>query len=151
MPFGGKVNFNKQRLARITDVRNLVLYLFMLVVLAITWSGVKAVQNNYELQKKIDTLRQQNEILKLENENAAVQNKYLETEEYLELSARQNLGLAAPGETVLLIPEATALKYVDRKLIEQEKEQVQAEKSAGVAKNIDDWRNFLLGRKTFEN
>lgn len=151
MQFGGKVNFNKQRLAWITDVRNIALYVFALVVLAITWSGVKAVQNNYELQKKIAALRQQNEVLKLENDNAALENKYLETEEYLELSARQNLGMAAPGETVLLIPKETAMKYVDRKLVKGQTEPEEAVKKSGISKNVDDWRNFLLGRKIFEN
>ena len=45
-------NFLKSnRRRQLTDPRNVGLYIFTLVVLAITWSGVKTVQNNYQLQK----------------------------------------------------------------------------------------------------
>lgn len=154
MTFGGKLNLNQELIKRITDVRNIVLYIFTLVVLAITWSGVKAVQSNYELQKKISALKQQNEVLKLENENAALENRYLETDQYLELTARQNLGLAAPGEKVLLVPIETAMKNIDPSL----KNEIEQSAKAGIednrskyAKNLEDWRDFLLGRKLFDD
>src|ERR1043166_581161 len=97
-----KINWNKARIKQLTDSRNLVFYAFSILTLAITWSGVKTVQNNYELQKKIATIKQQNSVLQLQNENTDLQNKYYQTNEYLDLAARENLGLAAPGETVLL-------------------------------------------------
>lgn len=154
MSFGGKLNLNKDRIARITDVRNLVLYIFTIIVLAITWSGVRAVQNNYELQKKVSTLKQQNAVLQLENENAELENKYLETEQYLELAARQNLGLAAPGEKILLVPKAVALGHVDKSLKDEQatKEEGELKDNRSLyIKNLEDWRDFLLGRKIFED
>ncbi len=105
-----------KKVQQLVDVRNIGLYIFSIIVLAISWSGVKTVQSNYELQKKISELNQQNEVLKLQNENADLQNKYLNTNEYLDISARQNLGLAAPGEKVLIVPKNVALKYVDQTL-----------------------------------
>lgn len=152
MSFGGNLNLNKERVKRLTDVRNIVLYIFTVIVLAITWSGVKAVQDNYELQKKIATIKQQNEVIELENENISLENKYLETDQYLELAARQNLGLAAPGEKVLLVPKDTAMKYIDSTLKEKVAKATNAQiedNRPGYIKNMEDWRDFLLGRKLF--
>jgi cell division protein FtsB len=89
---------------QLADVRNIGLYIFGIVIVAIAWSGAKTVQSNYELQKKIATLQQQNEVLHLENQNIYLQNKYFETDQYLELSARQNLGLAAPRSLARFSP-----------------------------------------------
>src|SRR6266404_9794075 len=106
--------FIKSKQAKqLADVRNIVLYIFGIVVLAIAWSGAKTVQSNYELQKKIATLQQENTVLWLQNNNTYLQNQYYNTDQYLELSARQNLGLAAPGEHVILIPAQVAMRYID--------------------------------------
>jgi cell division protein FtsB len=143
---------NKQRLKQLTDIRNVVLYIFALIVLAITWSGVKAVQNNYELQKKVANLKQQNDVLRLQNETTYLGNKYLQSNEYLELAARQNFGLAAPGEKVLLIPENVAMKYVDKSLVSGSPNKSETpDNRPSYIKNLEDWRDFLLGRKLFEN
>ena len=87
----------------------------------------------------------------LQNADTSLQNQYLRTDQYLELAARQNFGLAAPGETVLLVPKSVAMKYVDPSLAAPP---VSAGNSTvngptGVAKNLEDWRDFLLGRKLF--
>jgi cell division protein FtsL len=145
--------WNHQRTKQLTDIRNIGLYIFAIIVLAITWSGVKTVQSNYELQKKISTLQQQNDVLKLQNGNIALQNQYLGTDQYLELAARQTLGLAAPGEQVLIIPKTTAMKYVNPSLSQQSSPSSTstADKRSKYTKNLEDWRDFLLGRKLFQD
>jgi cell division protein FtsB len=144
-----RINWNKARIQQLTDIRNLVFYAFSILTLAITWSGIKTVQSNYELQKKIAAIQQQNAVLQLQNQNTDLQNKYLNTNEYLDLAARQNLGLAAPGETVLLIPSTVAMKYIDSSLVHQKSplEQAAPDKRSKYAKNLEAWRDFLLGRK----
>jgi cell division protein FtsB len=144
--------WNSKRAKQLVDVRNIGLYIFGIVVLAITWSGVKTVQANYELQKKISGLNQQNSVLKLENENTDLQNKYLQTDEYLDLSARQNLGLAAPGEKVLIVPKSVAMKYVSSSSSNNGAgATASADNRSRYVKNIEAWRDFLLGRKTSGN
>jgi cell division protein FtsB len=145
--------WNSKRAKQIFDVRNIGLYIFSLIVLAIAWSGVRTVQTNYELQKKISGLHQQNGILKLENENTDLQNKYLGTDEYLDLAARQNLGLAAPGEKALIVPKDAAMKYADQSLIKTSSasQDSSADKRSQLSKNLEAWRDFLLGRKLFED
>jgi cell division protein FtsB len=144
-----KINWNKARLQKLTDVRNLVFYAFTVLTLAITWSGIKTVQDNYELQKKISAIKQQDSILQLQNENTELQNKYFQTNEYLDLAARQNLGLSAPGETVMLVPLNVAMKYVDPSLAPKKIQAAQTtdDKRSKYARNIQAWRDFLLGRK----
>jgi cell division protein FtsB len=140
--------WNNQYFKQLIDVRNIILYIFALIVLAITWSGVKTVQKNYVLQKKAAEIKQQNTVIDLQNQNTDLQNKYLQTDEYLELAARQNLGLAAPGEKVLIVPKNVAMKYVDYSL---EKSNSSAavkleDNRSRFAKNLEAWRDFLLGR-----
>lgn len=141
----------KNFLKSFRDIRNVVLYIFAVIVLAITWSGIKTVQVNYELQKKISLLKQQNDVLQLENQNASLQNLYYQTDEYQALAARQNLGLAGPGEKVMLVPKNVALKYIDQSLL------VEVSTHASVVdgrskyiRNLETWRDFLLGRKIFQ-
>jgi len=138
---------------QLIDVRNIGLYIFAIIVLAISWSGVKTVQNNYQLQKKISMLQQQNGVLQLQNKNIDLQNQYLQTDEYLDLTARQNLGLAAPGEQEILVPKDVAMKYVDSSLVPKN---VTANTAAPdhrsrYTKNLEAWRDFLLGRKQPSN
>ncbi|OVE79485.1 hypothetical protein BVY00_00250 [bacterium G20] len=136
---------NKRK--QLTDVRSIGLYIFAVVVLAITWSSVKTLQTNYELQKQISTLHQQNDVLKLQNENVDLQNKYFQTDQYLELAARQYFGLAAPGEKILLVPKDVALKYVDPTLSPQTILKASQDNRSKYAKNFQAWLDFLLGRR----
>ena len=138
---------NSKSAKQLLDIRNIGLYIFGIVVLAIAWSGAKTVQSNYDLQKKISTLQQQNAVLSLENQNTALQNQYYRTPQYLELSARQNLGLAAPGESVLLVPQSTALKYIDPSIGHTSNQASSIDTRKGYVKNLEAWRDFLLGRK----
>ncbi len=98
-------------LQRLNDVRFVGQLLFVVVVLLISWSGIKTIQTNYGLQKQITALNQQNSVQQLQNDNLALQNQYLNSNQYLELSARQNFGLGAPGETELIVPASVALAH----------------------------------------
>ncbi len=128
------------------DVRALGIVMFLVIALLISWSGIKVIETNYGLQKEIAQAQQENEVRKLENRNLALENQYFETDEYLELEARKNFGLAAPGETVLVVPKQVALKNIIS---------TEGTTTSGVKKevpkpvwqqNIDDWASFLLNR-----
>ncbi len=77
----------------------------------ISWSGVKSIQTNYQLQKQIADLNEQNNVQQLQNGNLKLQNQYYNSKQYLELSARENFGLAAPGEKELLVPTQVAWEH----------------------------------------
>ena len=97
-------------------------------------------------------LKQQNEVLKLQNQNIELQSRYLQTDQYLELSTRQDFGLAAPGEKVLLVPKTAAMKFIDQSLAPSGSnvDSHARDQRPTYLKNLEDWRDFLLGRKLFE-
>lgn len=101
----------KEYVHSLRDVRNVGLLVFVIIVLLVSWSGIKTIQKNYTLQKQISQLQQENEVDTLQNTNLALRNEYYSTDQYLELAARQNFGLGAPGETELLVPKDVALAH----------------------------------------
>jgi cell division protein FtsB len=134
------------------DVRAVGLLLFLLVVLMISWSGVKAIDTNYRLQKQISRLEQQVAVQKLQNTNTKLQNQYLETNQYLEIAARQNFGLAAPGETVLNVPQSAALaQTVDLPDTEQAELKRTQAKQPAYQRHFQAWINFLLHRSAVQD
>ena len=128
----------------LSDARNLGLIAFGIVALLVTWSGVKVVQTNYELDKKIAVARQKNDIARLENDNLKLKNKYYESSQYLELAARRQFGKAAPGEKLYIIPEQVALAKTKDRPVEQGQAEPIARTQTKWQKNYQAWKNFLL-------
>lgn len=127
------------------DVRVIGIVMFLVVALMITWSGVHVIDKNYTLQQQIAELQQKNEIEQLKNETAALQNKYYESNEYVELEARKTLGLAAPGETVWVVPKEVALKHT---VPPRTTEAPQVKQSAEKQSNFSAWMDFLFHRQS---
>jgi len=129
------------------DVRALGIAMFLVIALLISWSGVKVIETNYSLQKEIARMEQETEVRRLENRNLELENQYFETDEYLELEARKNFGLAAPGETVLVVPKSVALKNV----VPEERLNIPGKtaekKKPKWQQNMDAWMDFLLHKK----
>jgi cell division protein FtsB len=131
------------------DTRAVGLAAFGIVAILVTWSGFKAVQTNYDLQKQISNLQQQNTVSQLENNNLALQNKYYETDQYLELQARSQFGLGDAGETELLVPQNVALSHtVNLPQTTQTATSSQTIQRPAYQRNFQDWVDFFLDRKT---
>lgn len=134
------------------DVRAAGLLLFLVVVLLISWSGIKVIDTNYRLQKQISQLEQQVQVAKLGNTNIKLQNDYYQTDQYLEIAARQNFGLAKAGETVLNVPQNVALAHtVDVPDADQAEVKKTEAKQPTYQRNFQAWMNFLLHRQTPQN
>ncbi len=130
------------------DVRVIGLLSFALMILLISWSGVKAIDTNYRLQKQISQLEQQNAVSQLSNNNLKLQNQYFNTDQYLELAARQNFGLARPGETLLTVPTSVALAHVtDVKNPEDVQTTQTKAKQPAYQRHFQSWMNFFLHRQ----
>lgn len=133
-----------EKLRLFSDTRVLGLMAFGVVALLVTWSGIKVVQTNYELEKKISVARQQNAIAQLEADNLRLKNKYYESNQYLELTTRRQFGKAAPGEKLYTVPESVALsKTVESKAVQESAAQ-QAVSKPKYQQNFDDWMKFLF-------
>ncbi len=117
-------------------------------MLLISWSGVKVIDTNYNLQKQITQYQQQNDLQKLSNTNMKLENQYYQTNQYLDISARQNFGLAAPGETVLNVSTSVALAHtVELEDTEQALATKTKAKRPAYQRNFQSWINFLLHRQ----
>jgi cell division protein FtsL len=129
----------------IQDIRVMGMLLFVVVVLLVSWSSIKTIDTNYQLQKQISELNQQNNVQHLSNANLELQNDYYKTDQYLELSARQNFGLARPGEAELIVPKSVALAH------SVAPEKISGSKAASVQpgwqKNLQAWVAFYLHRQ----
>lgn len=134
--------------AQLRDVRAVGLLFFLVIVLLISWSSVRVIETNYGLQKQIAQMEQAVAVRQLENDNLRLQNQYYDSVEYLELSARKNLGLAAPGEAVINVPKNVALSYT----IDRGNDSAYSAESADRKKpfwqqNFQDWMDFLMHRQ----
>ncbi|HJQ08310.1 MAG TPA: septum formation initiator family protein [Candidatus Saccharimonadales bacterium] len=139
----------KAYVAQLQDLRVIGQLLFLAVAMLVTWSGIKTIETNYGLQKQIAALEQQNEVKKLATENQKLQNDYYKTPQYLELAARQEFGLAAPGETVLIVPREVALAHTVELPKPQEPAKAEGKNAELPAyqRNFEAWMDFFLHRK----
>lgn len=131
---------------RLGDIRFAGQIVFVVLVLLISWSGIKTIQTNYSLQKKISAIRQQNNIQSLQNNNLALQNEYLNSNQYLELTARQNFGLAAPGEKELIVPANVALAYTSDAAMPP-KVVSASDQQPAYQRHFQSWVDFFLHRQ----
>lgn len=130
----------------LSDTRVLGLLAFGVIALLVTWSGVKVVQTNYELDKKISIAKQRNAISKLENDNLRLKNTYYETNQFLELASRRQFGKALPGEKLFIVPKEVALaKTVDMPATQIEASgEVDPKSLPKYQQNLNAWSKFLF-------
>lgn len=134
-----------KKIERFADIRVVGLIAFGVVVMLIAWSSLRVLQMNYELQKQETSLSQQNQIKKLENENLRLKNVYFESDEYLELSARDQFNKAAPGEKLYIIPESVAMaQTVDLPKTDAQIAEEKQQNKPQHQQNIQAWRNFFF-------
>ncbi|CAN5682049.1 hypothetical protein BH23PAT2_BH23PAT2_06950 [soil metagenome] len=134
----------KSILFQLRDVRVIGLIGFGVIAVLVTWSGIRVLQSNFELQERIVSLEQEVVIQELENTNLALRNEYYNTDQFLELQARRQFGLAAPGETVLMVPKSVALaNSVPVTELEQEASIIEDPKPA-YQLNLEAWMRFFF-------
>ncbi|HUD05749.1 MAG TPA: septum formation initiator family protein [Candidatus Saccharimonadales bacterium] len=133
------------------DMRTIGMLVFVVIVVLITWSGVKTVQTNYNLQKQVATLQEQNQVQKLENDNLQLENDYYNTNQYLDLSARQEFGLGAPGEKELLVPQSVALANLAAIPASQTTSTKPNIHQSVYERNFEAWMDFFLRRSTISD
>ena len=130
------------------DVRFLGFMIFGVMVLLASWSGVTVIETNYELQKQIAQLDQQNQVHQLTNTNLKLQNEYYNTDTFLELTARKQLGKGAPGEKLILVPKSVALAYAKELPVDNKPttSATQSKDPPMYQQNFSAWMDFLFHR-----
>lgn len=128
----------------LNDTRVLGLLVFGVIALLVSWSGVKSIQTNYELQKQISGLTQENDVRKLANSNLKLRNEYYKTDQFLELAARRQFGKAAPGEKVYIVPKTVALANTIDIPEDNAKPVTSVDNRPTYQKNLESWFNFYF-------
>lgn len=118
-----------------------------IIVLLVSWSGVKVIQTNYGLQKQVATLKSQNQVANLENQNQQLMNNYYNSTEFQQIVARQELGLGNSGETELIVPKSVAYSHLNPQIILTGQSTTSKSKAAPwYQRNWRAWRDFFLDK-----
>lgn len=121
-------------------VNNLVILIAFVIALSWVWGSLGVMQRNYDLQKQLDYKKRELILAQLETFNLQLQGRYYQTREYQELAVREDLGLALPGERVLVLPPNS------QAAIDSEKVTVDlATTTPPKVGNFGQWMNFLFG------
>jgi len=117
---------------------NLVVVVGLLVAASWAWGSVQAMERNYALQKEVDYKQRELKRAELEAQKLRYEQNYYKSDEYKELAAREKLGLANPGEKVLILPPNSEAASAG--------EQKAAVVPRAVPEsNFQAWVNFLFG------
>ncbi len=116
----------------ILTLSNIIMGSVIVVSIVWVWGSISAMEKNYAIQKKLELKQRQALIEEINYQTLQYEQKYLKSSEYQELAVREKLGLALPGEHVLVLP-----KYPE----EKKKQQTETSKQS----NFTQWMNFIFG------
>lgn len=124
-------------------MNNLVVLVAFLIAASWAWGSIGVVQKNYTLQKVVDDKHREAKLVELQTDNLAFEQKYYKSAEYQELAARERMGLALPGEKVLVLPPNSATaKAADNK---PSPDSTVGTDAVSKPSNFQQWVNFLFG------
>lgn len=95
-------------------------YILVFISILLIISLVRNIKKVKEAQSRIDKVRERVEKLKKENEELSKQAEAIQAEEFIEKQLRDKLGLAKPGEIVLVLPDAETLRKLSPQIPEEE-------------------------------
>ena len=120
-------------------LNNLVIAVAFVIAASWAWGSVGVLQRNYALQREIDAKERAVQVAQLEALTLEYEQKYYQTQEYQELEVRERLGLAFPGESVVILPPNSQQAT--------NSEQTIADQTAAIVEvsNFQQWIRFLFG------
>lgn len=121
-------------------MNNVVIGVALIIGAGWAWGSVEMMQRNFDLQKDVDGKSRQLQLVDLQTQNLAYEQRYYKSAEYQELAVRARLGLAKPGEkAIILPPNSEVAKKADTLLAKQTVRSVES------IDNVQQWMNFLFG------
>jgi len=121
-------------------LNNFVIAVAFVIAAGWVWGSLGVMQRNYDLQKDLDYKKRQLQLAELQTTSLELQGRYFRTSEYQELALRQDVGLALPGEAVLVLPpNSQSAKNADAVT----KAQISTEPQQ--SSNFSQWMNFMFG------
>lgn len=131
---------------RYLTLNNVVIAVAFLIAAGWSWGAVQVMQRNYGLQKNVDDKQRQLQLVELQNANLEFEKRYYQSDEYKKLAVRERLGLADPGEKVLILPpNSPGTISADKQAATQPDADKVAPQQGADDGNFEQWLNFLLG------
>lgn len=125
----------KYKISRnLLTVDNVIIVVSVIVALAWIWGSISSMERNYSLQRQLELKTREKLIAEIQYKTLEFENQYLQSEEYQELAARENLGLVAQGESMLILADYPA----------EEAEKITTE-TGEKDSNFTQWMNFIFG------
>ena len=115
------------------------------VVLSWAWGAASTIQANFEAQKVVEERQRERDVLELEVATLRYRQNYYRSDEFKDLAARSKLGLASPGEKVLILPPNSERARQQDEQDQKLKTAAPSEKPAS-GSNFQQWINFLSGK-----
>ena len=112
----------------------------LLFFFACVWGTISSVTRNWELEQRLSSRQKELELTKLEVESAKLENEYLASEEYQELSARAKQNKALEGEVLVYLP-----KNSERAKTKHEESALTTKTEEDTRTNFEKWMSFLFG------
>lgn len=130
-----------RKVRSVATLNNGVLVVAILIASTWVWSTIEAIQHNFTLQQQVDALGQQIFVEDLQNKTLQLQKTYYQSDQYLELSAREHMGVANPGEKLVILPPNT---------VQSQAATAAATNQEPIANksNFAQWMYFLFGKKS---
>lgn len=128
------------------DTRNLAVYAIAVLALSVTWSSIKIIDKNYQLEKRINRLQQEVDILDQQTKNQKLKNQYYNTDAFLDLAARKYFSKAAHGESLILVPQDIANKYIHQQPETEAQKQAKKPKPLFI-QHWQEWINFFTHKQ----
>jgi hypothetical protein len=123
---------------------NAVLAIALIIAGGWTWGTISSMQTNLSAQRAYEEQQRQLELTKLEVATLQYQQNYYNSDEYKDLAARMYLGLASPGEKVLVLPKNSA--EAEREVVVDTTKSTTADDSKATSRsNFEQWIDFLSG------
>ena len=127
------------------DVRNVGLLVFTVIVLLISWSRGQVHPKPLRIAKTGGAATAGEPVCRAwKMRILALQNQYYGTNQYLDVTARENLGLGAPGETELLVPQNVALAHTVKDARRQQVKLGSYRKLPFWQRNFQNWIAFFF-------
>ena len=118
---------------------NIVIIVALVIAAGWAWGSIGMMQRNFALQKDLDDKNRQLQLVQLQTDTLKYQQNYYRSAEYQDLAARQNLDLASPGESMLVLPPNSAAAQ------KADQPTVPVAQQTTPPSNFDQWMNFLFG------
>ena len=125
------------------SLNNIVMVVALLIAASWAWGSISIMQTNFDAQKVVDDQKRQLELTQLQVDTLQYQQNYYNSDEYKDLAAREDLGLASPGEKELILPPNSAKAKQEDNVDAQQ--QLTQPTVGSAQNNFDQWMGFLLG------